>query len=232
MARNYSMPYMGSKQKLVDRIVPFILNRHKGVTDFYDLFGGGGSVSFYVLQRYPQIKTHYNELNTAIVELLRHIQQNGEIPTDFVPRAIFSQNINKNDWFAGFLQCCWTYGNNQRSYLYSREVEEFKHKYHDTVFGDSSNLEWLENYINNRFVKDGGLRRTIRLYLNPEKYDTPYKRRIALSRQLPVARQLEHLTRIERLQQLQRLNLSNLIISNSDYRAVELGGGRKTSGVL
>lgn len=226
MARNYSMPYMGSKQKLVDKIIPLILSRHKGATDFYDLFGGGGSVSFYVLQRYPQLKTHYNELNTAIVELLRHIQKNGEIPTDFVTRAEFTAKIEADDWFAGFLQCCWTYGNNQRSYLYSREIEEFKHKYHDTVFGDNSNLEWLENYINNRFAKDGTLRRTIRLYLNSEKYDTPYKRRIALSRQLPFASQLEHLTRIERLQQLQRLNLSNLTISNGDYRAVEFGGAK------
>lgn len=41
MARHYGIPYMGSKQKLVDKLVPFILNRHPQTTDFYDLFGGG-----------------------------------------------------------------------------------------------------------------------------------------------------------------------------------------------
>lgn len=47
MARYYGIPYMGSKQKLVDKIVPFILNRHPDTTHFYDLFGGGGSISLY-----------------------------------------------------------------------------------------------------------------------------------------------------------------------------------------
>lgn len=231
MARHYSMPYMGSKQKLVDKIIPLILSRHKGATDFYDLFGGGGSVSFYVLDRYPHLKTHYNELNTAIVELLRHIQKNGEIPTVFVPREIFSQKINKNDWFAGFLQCCWTFGNNQRSYLFGSEIEEFKKKYHETVQNGENNIKWLENYINEHFSKKDGLSRKIQLYLDFDKYNTAYSRRVVLSRQLPVYNQLEHMTRIERLEQLRQLPLKELEITNSDYRDIVIGGGQ-TSGIL
>ena len=41
MARHYGIPYMGSKQKLVDKIVPFIMRRHPDADSFYDLFGGG-----------------------------------------------------------------------------------------------------------------------------------------------------------------------------------------------
>ena len=226
MARHLSMPYMGSKQKLVDKIIPLILSRHKGVTDFYDLFGGGGSVSFYVLQRYPHLKTHYNELNTAIVELLRHIQNGGEIPTIFVPRAIFSQKINKNDWYAGFLQCCWTFGNNQRSYLYGDKIEEFKQKYHETVIDGIDNIKWLENYVNDHFSEKDGLSRKIQLFLDFNKYDTAYKRRVVLSRQLPMYNQLEHMTRIERLEQLRQLPLKELEITNSDYRDIIIGGGK------
>lgn len=225
MARYYSMPYMGSKQKLVDKIIPLILSRHKGATDFYDLFGGGGSVSFYVLQRYPRLKTHYNELNTAIVELLRHIQNGGEIPNIFVPRAIFSQKINKNDWYAGFLQCCWTFGNNQRSYLYGDKIEEFKRKYHETVLDGVDNIKWLENYINSHYSEKDGLSRKIQLFLDFNKYDTAYKRRVVLSRQLPVYNQLEHMTRIERLEQLRQLPLKELEITNSDYRDIVVVGG-------
>lgn len=226
MARHLSMPYMGSKQKLVDKIIPLILSRHKGATDFYDLFGGGGSVSFYVLDRYPHLKTHYNELNTAIVELLRHIQNGGEIPNIFVPRAIFSQKINKNDWYAGFLQCCWTFGNNQRSYLYGDKIEEFKRKYHETVIDGIDNIKWLENYVNDHFSEKDGLSRKIQLFLDFNKYDTAYKRRVVLSRQLPVYNQLEHMTRIERLEQLRQLPLKELVITNSDYREISLGGGQ------
>lgn len=226
MARHYSIPYMGSKQKLVDKIIPLILSRHKGATDFYDLFGGGGSVSFYVLDRYPHLKTHYNELNTAIVELLRHIQQNGEIPTDFVKRAEFTAKIEADDWFAGFLQCCWTYGNNQRSYLYSREIEELKCKCHEAVFGDNSNLEWLENYINEHFLEKRGLKRRIQLYLDFDKYSTVYKRRVILNRQLPNYARLQHVERVERLEQLRQLPLKELEITNSDYRDIVIGGNK------
>lgn len=218
MARHLSMPYMGSKQKLVDKIIPLILSRHRGATDFYDLFGGGGSISFYVLQRYPHIKTHYNELNTAIVELLRHIQNGGEIPTTFVPRAIFSQKINKNDWYAGFLQCCWTFGNNQRSYLYGDKIEEFKQKYHETVIDGIDNIKWLEDYVNDHFSEKDGLSRKIQLFLDFNKYDTAYKRRVVLSRQLPIYNQLEHMTRIERLEQLRKLPLKEPYENTNEYK--------------
>lgn len=65
MARHYGIPYMGSKQKLVDKIVPFILKRHPGVDGFYDLFGGGGSVSLYVVRKYPHLDVVYNERSKA-----------------------------------------------------------------------------------------------------------------------------------------------------------------------
>ena len=34
MARHYGIPYMGSKQKLVDKIIPFIMDRHPDVKHF------------------------------------------------------------------------------------------------------------------------------------------------------------------------------------------------------
>ena len=37
------IPYMGSKRKLASEILYKITNRHKNITDFYDLFGGIGS---------------------------------------------------------------------------------------------------------------------------------------------------------------------------------------------
>ena len=35
------IPYMGSKRKLASEILKVITQRHEGISNFYDLFGGG-----------------------------------------------------------------------------------------------------------------------------------------------------------------------------------------------
>lgn len=59
------IPYMGSKRKLASDILHFITSRHHELTDFYDLFGGGGSISFNAIKDY-RFNVHYNELNSHI----------------------------------------------------------------------------------------------------------------------------------------------------------------------
>lgn len=49
---------MGSKRKLAGDILHFITQRNPGMTDFYDLFGGGGAVSF-TTAKVIVLKTHY-----------------------------------------------------------------------------------------------------------------------------------------------------------------------------
>ena len=71
------LPYMGSKRKLAKRIVDEILQANLKTKYFYDLFGGGGAISFEALQRKKIKKVIYNELNTGVVELLRKIQEDG-----------------------------------------------------------------------------------------------------------------------------------------------------------
>lgn len=227
MARHYGMPYMGSKQKLVDKLAPFILARHPNATDFYDLFGGGGSVSFYVVRKYPRIKTHYNELNKAIAALLIHIRDGGTLPFDFVTRAEFHKHKGGDDWYAGFLQCCWSFGNNQVSYLFGESIEEFKHKYHDTAINGVNHLKWLNEYINAHADKKHGKQSNVNLFLDFNRHDTPYKRRIVLHRQLPYLNQLEHINRIERLTHLQKLpGLAELDVTTLDYAAVPITGAQ------
>ncbi len=61
------IPYMGSKRKLAPDILDFIIRRHPDLTDFYDLFGGGGSISFTAIKTY-KFNVYYNELNKHIIE--------------------------------------------------------------------------------------------------------------------------------------------------------------------
>ena len=199
MARNYGLPYMGSKQKLVDKLVPFILERHPKASDFYDLFGGGASVSLYAVRKYPELNVHYSELSTAVASLLVFIQDGGHIPLDFVSHEDFFKYRFNPDWYGGFMQTCWSFGNNQKSYLYGTEIEEYKLRYHETVMFGKDNLKWLADFIKARYDIP------TTLFLDFKRYTTPYQRRIVLNRQLPKLNQLEHMSRIERLVQIQKM---------------------------
>ena len=124
------IPYMGSKRKLSKPIIDFIIAQNPNAKYFYDLFGGGGSVSFEALKR-KQFKTvFYNEFNTGVVELLKKIRTDG-VTSEFynwIDRATFEKHKNDNDWFGGLLKTCWSFGNNQNSYLFGKDIEEPKRR--------------------------------------------------------------------------------------------------------
>ena len=49
--KKLGLPYMGGKRRLSKEIVDHILTAHPHTKYVWDLFGGGGSVSFEFLQR-------------------------------------------------------------------------------------------------------------------------------------------------------------------------------------
>ena len=98
----FGIPYMGSKRKLSKIIVDRILGDNPNTKYVYDLFGGGGSVSFEFLQRQNMQRVVYNELNTSVCELLLHIQEEGTTKEmyEYVDRDTFNANKDKDDWYA------------------------------------------------------------------------------------------------------------------------------------
>jgi site-specific DNA-adenine methylase len=228
MARHYGIPYMGSKQKLVDKIVPFILKRHPGVDSFYDLFGGGGSVSLYVVRKYPHLDVVYNERSKAISALMQHLKDGGDIPLDFVSRDEFEGKYAGNDWYAGLLQCAWTFGNNQKSYLYGKPLEDFKRELAMLVTTGTADIDWLERTADDLNKKEYGKDVSTRLFLNPKRYTTPYQRRIVVAKQIPNVGALQHITRLERLVQIENMpGIAALgISSGKSYDEVPIIGER------
>lgn len=129
------VPYMGSKNKLATRILNAI---YQTVGDFdrvYDLFGGGAAFSVAALK--AGHKVHYNEKNTSIVELLRYIVAGKKLPDRWITREEYHEKVHGDDWFAGFLQSCWSFGNNQKSYLFGTENEKIKRLGHELVVNKS-----------------------------------------------------------------------------------------------
>jgi site-specific DNA-adenine methylase len=133
------IPYMGSKRKLASDILHFITSRHNNIDTFYDLFGGGGSISFTSIRDY-RFKVHYNELNKHIYSLVEYLKNNKELEPKFfewVTREEFFNQINKSnedaDWFSGFVMSCWSFGNSQSSYLYGSDIENLKRLAHEFI---------------------------------------------------------------------------------------------------
>ena len=64
---------MGSKRKIASEILNVISQRHENISNFYDLFGGGASVSLNALKNY-KFKIHYNELNSHIFKFIEYLK--------------------------------------------------------------------------------------------------------------------------------------------------------------
>ena len=132
---------MGSKAKLAPTILQYILMHNENITDLYDLFGGGAAISAESL-KYKRIKTHYNEIDPAICELIKKINLDGvtEEFYQWVDRETFHKHKNGTDWFAGLVKTCWSFGNKGNDYLYGADIEAQKKEWHNQAMKDGYKL--------------------------------------------------------------------------------------------
>jgi site-specific DNA-adenine methylase len=215
--KKLGIPYMGSKRKLAGKLVDYILSENPNTKYVYDLFGGGGAMSFEFLQR-PQIeKVFYNELNTGVAELLKKIKNDG-VTADFykwISREDFHKLKNNNDWIGGLVSTCWSFGNNQRTYMFGEKNELLKKPLHEIVVNrDIDSIKEFENLTGILIPKE---------LLSEEKI---IDRRLAVMRYIKKTKrsdleQLEQLQQLQRLEQLEQLQrLQQLVITNLDYMDV------------
>lgn len=71
------IPYMGSKRKIAGQLIELIHSLEPNKKIFYDLFGGGGSMSFAAIESGYFDKVVYNEYDKGIANLLKKIQHEG-----------------------------------------------------------------------------------------------------------------------------------------------------------
>lgn len=213
MAKELGLPYMGSKRKLSKKIVDYILAKNPKCHYVYDLFGGGGAVSFEFIQRKQIKQVFYNELNTAIVELLKKIRAEGVTPEFYkwVSREEFIAHKNDNDWYGGLLQTCWSFGNNQKNYIFGKHLEENKRILHEIIVNrcdvSRKQLEELTGlYIDDYYLQQDDIQKRRIEVMSLVKKQVG---RVDME-QLQQLQQLQQLERLQRLQQLERLEISNL----------------------
>jgi site-specific DNA-adenine methylase len=220
----WGIPYMGSKDGIVESIA---LNFPKA-DHFYDLFGGGFSVShFMVVNKSKSYKHfHYNEIKKPLVELVKRAI-NGEFNYNkfkppFVTREMFF-NRDKDDLYTEIL---WSFGNSCTSYLFGKDIEPYKKSMHNAVVFDKF---------------DELAEKTFKFKVWPIKYKSIYQKRLYLrnliehyrktkipehlhkflnEEQRNKLKSIDNLRKLQQLQQLERLQQLNF--TSLSYDQVEI----------
>jgi len=203
---------MGSKRKSAQMIYQTIKNHNPNATKIVDLFCGGFAISEIFLKNGFEVIA--NDKNNYVVELIREAIKgrfnDSVFEIEFITRSKFTdvlKNTDKYDeWFVGYVMCIWSFGNNQKGYLFGKETEPIKKAGHELVINKNPKLilelfpKFPQKYI------DGIL-----------KQSDWHKSRIALQKvsktlqnrkfELQRLQQLEQLERLQQLEQLERLEL-------------------------
>lgn len=134
---NYGLPYQGSKNRIAKNIISILPSGERLV----DLFCGGCAI------------THCAMLSGKWKWFLAN-DLNGKMPQLFLD-AIDGKYANETRWISRedffrlkdedqFVKVCWSFGNDQKTYMYGKPIEPYKKACHFAiVFDDWTLLEQL-----------------------------------------------------------------------------------------
>lgn len=205
----YGIPYQGSKTKIIQQIAMCF----PPADNFYDLFGGGFSVSHYMLlRRSKSFKTfHYNEIRPGMCELIQDA-----IKGKYNYKVFKPEWISRDKFFAEkdsnpYVKIIWSFGNNGKSYLFGKDIEQIKRSMHQAiVFNDFDelfiNLFKIDKWPDNLSITGKRLY-IIFIIRKLKRVDIEQLERLEQLQQLE---RLEQLQRLEQLEQLERLRFTNL----------------------
>ena len=197
----YGVPYKGSKNSIAEWVYSHFPQRE----NFYDLFAGGCAITQIALMKQKFKRYFANDIDFDGISLFMNaIHGKYQNETRWISRDDFFRLKDSDP----YIKYAWSFGNNGRNYLYSKEIEPYKKAWHYAIyFNDFSfaeklnmNLKSIEKIkdIKDRYSKV----KSITKKLNNENLS----REISFERQ----QQLEALNRLQSLQSLQSLQLSSL----------------------
>lgn len=134
--KKYGLPYQGSKNKLAERIIGIL----PSAENLYDVFAGGCAVSHCALMSGKWKKVFIND-KTDSVKLFEDAL-NGNCPdgSEWISREEFYKRKDSDP----YVRLVWSFGNNQRDYLYSQKLEPYKKAVHEMIFGATPNERRLK----------------------------------------------------------------------------------------
>ena len=200
----YGLPYQGSKNAIAEKIVDLLPTAE----NFYDLFAGGCAITHRALIENRWKNYYVNDINDIPQLFLDSISGKYKDEKRWISREDFMR-LKDTDLYVSL---CWSFGNNRKDYLYSKEVEPLKKALHYArVFNDCSLLKEMG-------IQSDGSQKDVRKH--HEEYKQRYINYMRLKDKDISIRQLQSL---ERLQSLQRLeSLQRLRISQKSYDEIEI----------
>lgn len=207
------LPYVGSKKKISKKIVEIIKQNFGTDKTVYDVFGGGGAITAELMIN--GIDVVYNDLDKTITDMFNRvlIQDREWIKTLIVNRdefiAIREKEIKTVDDELKLLVN--SFGNDRRSYLYSKQVSDIKYNLAVEI------LEKEDVLVG--YKKTTTYQRAVNLYEDKLGFvDKQEKHRVL--QQLEQLERLQQLGQLEQLQKLQQLGQLERLPKtiNKDYK--------------
>ena len=184
--RAIGLPYQGSKKKISKKIIEIIKQNFGTDKPIYDIFGGGGAITAECILN--GLEVYYNDLDKDITNAFERVveQDRDWIKTLIISRTEFTEIKDKeNKTTDDFLKLLVnSFGNDKRSYLYSKEISDLKH-----------NL--AKEIIEKHDVFSG------------YKQTETYKGSIEEYKRLQQLQRLQQLEQLQRLQQLDKVKATN-----------------------
>lgn len=176
---NYGVPYMGSKNKLAERIVRMLPRAEVLV----DAFAGGCAVTHAALISGKFGRVIANDISDAPSLFLDAM--NGKFAHE--ERWISREEFHELRLTDPYVRLCWSFGSKGTTYIYGKEIEAYKHAVHKMVYARTP----YERTLAFREVGDE-LGKLLQL---GQTTDVP-----------TVLENVQRLARLQNIQSLQRLN--------------------------
>jgi site-specific DNA-adenine methylase len=230
------IPYMGSKRKLAVNIIDFMTRKQPQSNRLFDIFGGGGAISLTALQ-FKQFTNGviWNDIDPRLCALVEYIldakkhklehpelYKLNQVYEDkfykWVSRENFIKHKNRLDWYGGYIQVVWSFGNKGTSYLFGKEIEETKRLGHElAVYGRHSDLEAIQNTGINIPTKVLSYKQLH----HRRKFISGWSKQNIKRYDLQRLQQLERLQQLQQLQQLERLERLEQKELGIDYKNID-----------
>ena len=194
----YGVCFKGSKNNIAEWVYSYFPK----ASNFYDLFAGGCAITQIALMKQEYKNYFCNDIDSDGINLfLNAIHGKYQNERRWISREEFFRLKDSDP----YVKYAWSFGNNGRDYLYSKEIEPYKKAWHYAVYFndfslakkigvDLSNCQYRES-IYEKYI-------TSKAILRNFSDDENITRCIDIERQ----QQLESLNRLQSLQSLQSLH--------------------------
>ena len=227
----YGLPYKGSKSRIVDELLTVI----PPAKHFYDLFCGGCAVAHAAMLSGKFGTVHINDIDPMM-------------PKAFI-KAIYGGFRDEDRWISHedffrlrdtdpYASICFSFGNDLKSYCYSKDLEPYKKAMHYAIFFNDWSLfrelcpeicDYCQERVGpiadrtaRRIALAGAIKESASKSGNP-LYSAARKslQRLVNLESLQRLVNLERLQSLENLERLQSLeHLERLQVTSSDYREI------------